>query len=79
MALVMVLGLTQCRPDKGNEGDTQNGSKVKVSCVVPMNKGTRSEFDNLMTDGKIKWSAGMECRYREDISRHTRRDKPSDS
>ena len=63
MALVMVLGLTQCRPDKGNEGDTQNGSKVKVSCVVPMNKGTRSEFDNLMTDGKIKWSAGTERIY----------------
>lgn len=63
MALVMVLGLTQCRPDKGNEGDTQNGSKVKVSCVVPMNKGTRSEFDNLMTDGKIKWSAGIERIY----------------
>ena len=63
MALVVVLGLTQCRPDKGNEGDTQNGSKVKVSCVVPMNKGTRSEFDNLMTDGKIKWSAGTERIY----------------
>ena len=63
MALVMVLGLTQCRPDKGNEGDTQNASKVKVSCVVPMNKGTRSEFDNLMTDGKIKWSAGTERIY----------------
>ena len=63
MALVMVLGLTQCRPDKGNEGGTQNGSKVKVSCVVPMNKGTRSEFDNLMTDGKIKWSAGTERIY----------------
>ena len=59
----MVLGLTQCRPDKGNEGDTRNGSKVKVSCVVPMNKGTRSEFDNLMTDGKIKWSAGTERIY----------------
>ena len=40
-----------------------NGSKVKVSCVVPMNKGTRSEFDNLMTDGKIKWSAGIERIY----------------
>lgn len=63
MALVMVLGLTQCRPDKGNEGDTQNGSKVKVSCVVPINKGAKSEFDNLMTDGTIKWSAGTERIY----------------
>ena len=63
MALMMVLTLTQCKPDKGNEGDTQNGSKVKVSCVIPMNKNTRSEFDNLMTDGKIKWSAGIERIY----------------
>ncbi len=63
MALMMVLTLTQCKPDKGNEGDTQNGSKVKVSCVVPMNKNTRSEFANLMTDGSIKWSAGTERIY----------------
>ena len=60
---MMVLTLTQCKPDKGNEGDTQNGSKVKVSCVIPMNKNTRSEFDNLMTDGSIKWSAGTERIY----------------
>ena len=63
MALMMVLTLTQCKPDKGNEGNTQNGSKVKVSCVIPMNKNTRSEFDNLMTDGSIKWSAGTERIY----------------
>ena len=63
MALMMVLTLTQCKPDKGNEGDTQNGSKVKVSCVVPMNKNTRSEFANLMTDGSVKWSAGTERIY----------------
>ena len=63
MALMMVLTLTQCKPDKGNEGDTQNGSKVKVSCVIPMNKGTRSEFANLMTDGSVKWSAGTERIY----------------
>ena len=63
MALVMVLGLTQCRPDKGNEGDTQNGSKVKVSCVVPMNKGTRSDFTNILSDGRVNWSDGRECIY----------------
>ena len=63
MALMMVLTLTQCKPDKGNEGDTQNGSKVKVSCVIPMNKNTRSEFTNLMTDGSVKWSAGTERIY----------------
>ena len=63
MALMIVLTLTQCKPDKGNEGDTQNGSKVKVSCVIPMNKNTRSEFDNLMTDGSVKWSAGTERIY----------------
>ena len=62
-AIMMALGLTQCKPDNGKEGDTQNGSKIKVSCVVPMNKGTRSEFDNLMTDGSIKWSAGTERIY----------------
>lgn len=63
MALVMVLGLTQCRPDNSKENDTQNGSKVKVSCVVPMNKGAKSEFTNLMTDGTVKWSAGTERIY----------------
>ena len=63
MALMIVLTLTQCKPDKGNEGDTQNGSKVKVSCVIPMNKNTRSEFANLMTDGSVKWSAGTERIY----------------
>ena len=63
MALMIVLTLTQCKPDKGNEGDTPNGSKVKVSCVIPMNKGTRSEFANLMTDGSVKWSAGTERIY----------------
>ena len=63
MALMMVLTLTQCKPDKGNEGDTPNGSKVKVSCVIPMNKNTRSEFANLMTDGSVKWSAGTERIY----------------
>ena len=63
MALMMVLGLTQCKPDKGNEGDTQNGEKVKVTCVVPINNGGRSEFTNMMVDGKIKWSAGTERIY----------------
>lgn len=63
MALMMVLTLTQCNPDKGNEGGTQNGSKVKVSCVIPMNNGARSVFTNLMTDGSIKWSAGTERIY----------------
>ena len=63
MALMMVLTLTQCNPDKGNEGDTQNGSKLKVSCVIPMNNGAKSEFTNLMTGGSIKWSAGTERIY----------------
>ena len=63
MALMMVLTLTQCKPDKGNEGDTQNGSKVKVSCVIPMNKGTRSDFTNILSDGRVNWSDGRECIY----------------
>ena len=60
---MMVLGLTQCKPDNGNEGETQNGEKVKVTCVVPINNGGRSDFSNLMTDGSIKWSAGTERIY----------------
>ena len=63
MALMMVLGLTQCKPDNGNEGDAQDESKVKVSCVIPMNNVIRSEFTNLMTDGSIQWSAGTERIY----------------
>ena len=60
---MMVSGLTQCKPDNGNEGETQNSEKVKVTCVVPMNNGGRSDFSNLMTDGSIKWSAGTESIY----------------
>ena len=63
MALMMVLTLTQCKPDNGNEGDTQNSSKVKVSCTIPINNGGKSDFSNVMTDGSIKWSKGYERIY----------------
>ena len=64
MALLMVLTMTQCRKQTDDKNNNQNGAKVRVSCVVPMNnKGTRSEFTNLMTDGSIKWSAGTERIY----------------
>ena len=66
MAL-MLLGLTQCKPtpeggddNSGNDADT---GKVKVRCEIPINNGTRSDFTNLMENGKINWSHGRECVY----------------
>ena len=64
MAL-MVLCLTQCKPTP-EVGDDNNGNdtrKVKVRCEIAINKGTRSDFTNLMENGKINWSHGRECVY----------------
>ena len=63
MALMMVLTLTQCKKQEDNNDNNTDVQKVKVTCVVPMNNGGKSEFDNLMTDGTIKWSAGAERIY----------------
>ena len=60
MAL-MVLCFTQCKPTP--EGGDDNAQKVRVSCVIPMNDGSKSDFTNLMTNGKINWSNGRECVY----------------
>ena len=62
MALMLALTMTQCKKHKENDVNPE-GAKVRVSCVVPMNNGGKSEFDNLMTDGSIKWSAGTERLY----------------
>ena len=60
MAL-MVLGFTQCKPaPEGNDGDDTR--KVKVRCEIPMNN-TRSDFTNLLANGKVNWSHGRECVY----------------
>ena len=58
MAL-MVLCFTQCKKPI----DEPTGRKVKVSCTIPINKGGRSDFTNLMEDGSIKWSTGTERIY----------------
>lgn len=60
---MMVLNLTQCKKQTDDNNNNPDESKVKVTCVVPMNNGGKSEFDNIMTDGSIKWSAGTERIY----------------
>ena len=60
MAL-MVLVFTQCKPNpEGNYGDDTR--KVKVRCEIPINN-SRSDFANLLTNGKVNWSHGRECVY----------------
>ena len=60
MAL-MALCFTQCKPtpEGGEENDVR---KVKIRCEIPINKGDRSDFTNLLK-GKINWSDGRECVY----------------
>ena len=58
MAL-MVLSFSQCKPTPEN-GD---GEKVKITCEIPINGGSRSDFSNLLTNGKINWSHGTEYVY----------------
>lgn len=60
MAL-MVLCFTQCKPTP--EGGDDNAPKVRVSCEIPMNDGSKSDFTNLMENGKVNWSHGRECVY----------------
>ena len=62
MSLMMVLALSQCKPDNGDESNKEE-PMIKVSCTVPINSDGKSEFDNLMIDGKIKWSADTERIY----------------
>ena len=58
---LMVLCFTQCKPTP--KGGDENGRKVKVSCTIPINNGGKSDFTNLMEDGKINWSTGTERVY----------------
>ncbi|MBO7288118.1 MAG: hypothetical protein J6U85_07805 [Bacteroidales bacterium] len=61
MAL-MILGFTQCKPTPDG-GEENNVRKVKVTCRIPINKGSRSDFTNLMENGSIQWSSGTERVY----------------
>ena len=58
---LMALCFTQCKPTP--EGGDENSRKVKVSCSIPINKGDRSDFTNIMENGKINWSDGEEYVY----------------
>lgn len=58
MAL-MALCFTQCKPTPENG----EGEKVKIRCEIPISKGSRSDFTNLLTNGRVNWSEGRECVY----------------
>ena len=64
MAL-MVLCLTQCKPapEGGDDNSGNVSGKVKVRCEMAINNGTRSDFTNLIENGRINWSHGRECVY----------------
>ncbi len=64
IALLATL-FTQCKKEKIDaDASTNSGSeKVKVRCEIPLNNGNRSDFINLMQDGRINWSDGRECIY----------------
>ena len=61
LTALMALCFTQCKPapEGGEENDVR---KVKIRCEIPINKGDRSDFTNLLK-GKINWSDGRECVY----------------
>lgn len=61
LAFVTLL-LTQCKPDPV-EDNKNNEEKVRVTCAIPMNDGDRSDFTNLLLNGKVNWSDGRECVY----------------
>ncbi|MBR5216535.1 MAG: hypothetical protein IKV80_09995 [Bacteroidales bacterium] len=60
---LMALSFTQCKPAPTPEGnDGGETRKVKVTCEIPINN-TRSDFSNLLKDGKVYWSNGTEYVY----------------
>lgn len=62
MAFVMMF-FTQCRPEPETDNTNTDTDKVRVRCSISMNKGDRSDFTNLMDEGKVNWSDGRECVY----------------
>jgi hypothetical protein len=69
LLVIAMMGLffTSCKPEpEGNDNGGNNGgeaNKVKISCTIPINKDTRSDFTGLFEDGAINWSDGRECVY----------------
>ena len=60
---LMALSFTQCKPAPTPEGnDGGETRKVKVTCEIPINN-TRSDFSDLLEDGKVYWSNGTEYVY----------------
>ncbi len=57
---LMALLFTQCKPEPEPEN---NEDMVRVSCVLSLNNETRSDFTNVLDDGKINWSDGEEYIY----------------
>ena len=59
MALV-VMFFAQCKPEPIDDDETR---KVRVTCEISLNDGGKSDFTNLMENGKVNWSDGRECIY----------------
>ena len=59
---LMLLTLVQCKP---TPIDDDNTPKVKVSCELPINGGSKTDFSNIASDGSmaIYWSDGDEYIY----------------
>lgn len=59
---LMLLTLVQCKP---TPIDDENTPKVKVSCELPLNGGSKTEFSSINADGSmsIYWSDGDEYIY----------------
>ena len=59
-----VLSFTQCKKQPVDNPDTETEvRKVRVSCVIPINEGVRSDFSNLIENGSVNWSEGWERVY----------------
>ena len=61
MALAMIVTLSQCK--KQNEETEENTPKVRISCTIPINKDSRTDFTNILENGTVNWSAGVESIY----------------
>jgi len=59
----VVLFFSQCKPEPVDENNGDNGKRVKVSCTIDINGGCKSDFTNLMDNGSVNWSNGLERVY----------------
>lgn len=62
---LIVLTFTQCKPVPEENNGSNNGenNKIRISCSIPINQGSRSDFTDLFEEGVINWSDGRECVY----------------